>query len=71
MPRPKKTKVEVVGSLGSGTSSTSTGLTEQDEASASTLIEEEEETLNDCEEASDKEARQQANELVKNGRAEV
>ena len=66
MPRPKKTKVEAVVGLGGGTTSTSTGLTDAEEASASNQIEEDSGTLDDCEEESDKEARQQANELVKN-----
>ena len=34
MPRPKKTKVEAVVGLGGGTTSTSTGLTDAEEASA-------------------------------------
>ena len=71
MPRPKKTKVEAVVGLGAGTTSTNTGLTDAEEASASNQIEEDSGTLDDCEEESDKEARQQANELVKNARAEV
>ena len=71
VPRPKKTKVEAVEHLGAGTTSTSTGLTEQEEASASNQIEEDGGTLEDCEEESDKEARQQANQFVKNARADV
>ena len=71
VPRPKKTKVEAVEHLGPGTTSTSTGLTEQEEASASNQIEEDGGTLEDCEEESDKEARQQANQFVKNARADV
>ena len=66
MPRPKKTKVEAVEHLGAGNTSTSTGLTEQEEASASNQIEEDGGTLEDCEEESDKEARQQTNQFVKN-----
>ena len=71
MPRPKKTKVEAVEHLGAGNTSTSTGLTEQEEASASNQIEEDGGTLEDCEEESDKEARQQTNQFVKNARADV
>ena len=37
MPRPDKKKVEPVEELGPGTTSTSTGLAEQEEVSASTL----------------------------------
>ena len=71
MPRPKKTKEEAVEHLGAGTTSTSTGLTEQEEASASNQIEEDGGTLEDCEEESDKEARQQTIKFVKNARREV
>ena len=53
--------MEAVEHLGPGTTSTSTGLTEQEEASASNQIEEDGGTLEDCEEESDKEARQQTN----------
>ena len=68
MPRPKKTKVEAVDDLGPGTTSTSTGHTEQEEASASTLIEEDEGDSSDSEDISDKEARSSANKLVKMAR---
>ena len=71
MPRPKKTKAEAVQGLGAGTTSTSTGLTEQEEASASNQVEEDGGTLEDCEEESDKEARQQTNKFVKSARSEV
>ena len=71
MPRPKKTKAEAVQGLGAGTTSTSTGLTEQEEASASNQIEEDGGTLEDCEEESDKEVRQQTNKFVKSARSEV
>ena len=71
MPRPKKKKVEPVEELGAGTGSTSTGQTEQETASASTLIEEDDGTHDACEEASDKAVRQEANKLVKNARADV
>ena len=64
-------KVEPVEELGAGTSSTSTGQTEQETASASTLIEEDDGTQDACEEASDKAVRQEANKLVKNARADV
>ena len=74
MPRPKKTKVEAVQGLGAGTTSTSTGLSptrRRTPRRTRIQIEEDSETRDDCEEESDKEARQQANELVKSARSEV
>ena len=71
MPRPNKKKLQAVESYGQHTTTTSTGGTEQEEESAANLIEEDEHTCEDSDELSDKEARQEANELVKMARADA
>ena len=69
MPRPKKKKFQEVESLGQRTTTSSTGGTEKEEESADNLIEEDEHTHEDSDELSDKEARQEATELVNMARA--
>ena len=71
MPRPKKAKPQLVTESGLTESTGITGTTQSEESSAAAHLEQEELTSEEEEEADDKEARQQANELVKTARAEV
>ena len=71
MPRPKKAKVEVPKVFGSGTIDVSTGTTGVEEASASTVAEQDDGTRDDSLEAQDKELRKQVATLIKMARKNV
>jgi len=71
MPRPKKAKVQLVAESGLTESTGITGSMQSEESTAAAHVEQEELTSEEEEEADDKEARQEANELVRCARAEV
>ena len=71
MPRPKKSKLQALGESRQNENSGVAGDRPADEMGDAAVCEQDEHASEEVEEASDKEARQQANELVKNARAEV
>ena len=71
MPRPKKSKVQALGESRQNENTGVAGDRPADEKGDAAVCEQDEHASEEVEEASDKEARQQANELVKMARAGV